>query len=147
MRRLGKRILAGIAACCMVCTTMPEIPVWADAEGTTYYVDQDGGNDDASGTSEAEAWSSLDKINSVTFQPGDRILFQKGDVWTGQLSPKGSGEEGNPIFIGAYGEGMKGPGSTAITGAGKTGMTWKTGSLTRLSTSTTRNTGRSHPWK
>ena len=91
MRRLGKRILAGIAACCMVCTTMPEIPVWADAEGTTYYVDQDGGNDDASGTSEAEAWSSLDKINSVTFQPGDRILFQKGDVWTGQLSPKGSG--------------------------------------------------------
>ncbi|MCA5962484.1 hypothetical protein LC724_21800 [Blautia sp. RD014234] len=43
MRRLGKRILAGIAACCMVCTTMPEIPVWADAEGTTYYVDQDGG--------------------------------------------------------------------------------------------------------
>lgn len=109
MRRLGKRILAGIAACCMVCTTMPEIPVWADAEGTTYYVDQDGGNDDASGTSEAEAWSSLDKINSVTFQPGDRILFQKGDVWTGQLSPKGSGEEGNPIVIGAYGEGDERP--------------------------------------
>lgn len=109
MRRLGKRILAGIAACCMVCGTMPEIPVKADIEGTTYYVDRDGGNDNASGTSQSEAWSSLEKINSVTFRPGDQILFQKGDVWTGQLSPKGSGEEGNPIVIGAYGEGDERP--------------------------------------
>ena len=77
MRRLGKRILAGIAACCMVCTTMPEIPVWADAEGTTYYVDQDGGNDDASGTSEAEPGPPLTRSTVLHFSPATVFSFKK----------------------------------------------------------------------
>lgn len=84
---------------------VPGVEVQAEeSAGTTYYIDYDGGDDGNPGTSEEDAWSSLEKINSTTFEPGDKILFQKGDVWTGQLSPKGSGEKGNPIEIGAYGD-------------------------------------------
>lgn len=84
---------------------VPGVEVQAEeSAGTTYYIDFDGGDDENPGTSEDDAWSSLEKVNSTTFEPGDKILFQKGDVWTGQLSPKGSGEKGNPIEIGAYGD-------------------------------------------
>lgn len=64
-----------------------------DLKGQDYYIDSDGGNDSNAGTSPEEAWSTLDKVNSTTFKPGDRLLFENGDVWTGQLSPKGSGEK------------------------------------------------------
>ncbi len=47
-------------------------------------------------------------VNNRTFQPGDRILLKAGSVWKEEtLSPKGSGEEGNPIVIGSYGDGDK----------------------------------------
>lgn len=86
------------------------VPVWgaeAKAEqnkGVTYYIDRDGGNDSNSGTDPKNAWSSLEKVNATTFRPGDKILFQKGDVWNGQLSPKGSGTKEAPIVIGDYGD-------------------------------------------
>ncbi|MBQ2677255.1 MAG: hypothetical protein IJF54_07660 [Clostridia bacterium] len=77
--------------------------------GTTYYVDSDGGNDSNSGTSSSAAWKTLSKVNSTTFQPGDNILFKKGGVWTGTLYPKGSGEKGAPITISSYGTGTAMP--------------------------------------
>ena len=70
--------------------------------GTTYYVSAEG-NDSFSGKSPEKPWKSLDKVNSVTFRPGDQILFECGDTWAGKtLHPLGSGEEGNPIVIGSY---------------------------------------------
>ena len=80
-----------------------------DLKGQDYYIDSDGGNDSNAGTSPEEAWSTLDKVNSTTFKPGDRLLFENGDVWTGQLSPKGSGEKGNPIIIASYGNAEERP--------------------------------------
>lgn len=77
-----------------------------EGSGTTYYVDADNGNDSSSGTKESSAWKSIEKVNSVTYKAGDRILFKAGCEWENAvLSPKGSGEEGNPIIIGSYGEG------------------------------------------
>lgn len=76
-------------------------------EGTVYYVDSENGSDTNNGTSEATAFETIEKINSIEFQPGDQILFKCGGTWTGALMPKGSGEEGNPITIGSYGEGPK----------------------------------------
>lgn len=76
-------------------------------EGTIYYVDSENGNDTNNGTSEGTAFQTIEKINSIEFQPGDQILFKCGGTWTGALMPKGSGEEGNPITIGSYGEGPK----------------------------------------
>lgn len=38
-------------------------------------------------------------------QPGDTILLKRGMTFTGMLAPKGNGEDGAPIRIGAYGRG------------------------------------------
>lgn len=94
----------------------------AEAAGTTYYVDAAQGSDSNSGTSEAAAWKTLGKVNSVTFSPGDRILLKAGSIWKDQyLDLKGSGAEGNPITVDRYGSGAK-PlidfGNTAVGGEG-----------------------------
>lgn len=77
------------------------------AAGSVYYVDAASGNDDNPGTSVKKAWKSLAKVNGITYQPGDQILFKAGGMWTGQLRPKGSGAEGQPIRIGMYGKGSR----------------------------------------
>jgi len=78
------------------------------AQDKTYFVSAQG-NDSADGLSVATAWKSIEKVNSVTFQPGDRILFRKGDTFYGQIAVKGSGEEGRPITMSSYGEGSGRP--------------------------------------
>lgn len=86
----------------------------APASGRTYYLDSANGSDSADGTTPAQAWKSLRKVNATTFEPGDRILLKSGSSWTGQLWPKGSGTASAPITLGAYGQGPK----PAIKGAG-----------------------------
>jgi hypothetical protein len=81
----------------------------------TYYVDSVQGSDSNHGTSPREPWKSLDKVNSTSFRPGDRILFKCGSAWEGQLAPKASGIEGAPIVVESYGQGA-GP---RIDGAGR----------------------------
>ncbi len=71
-----------------------------------YYVDPKG-SDANSGTSLYKPWQSLDKVNSTVFKPGDRILFKKGGIWTGTLTPPSSGSTGHPIVFSSYGTGAK----------------------------------------
>lgn len=79
---------------------------------TVYYV-KNGGNDLASGTSEAEAWATISKVNyekgAGTFVAGDFILFNRGDTWReASLDFTNiNGTLGNPITIGSYGTGYK----------------------------------------
>lgn len=73
--------------------------------GTAYYVDSQTGDDAQAGTRPEQAWKSLAKVNGTRFAPGDRILFKGGTRYTGELRPQGSGREGQPIRIGAYGAG------------------------------------------
>jgi hypothetical protein len=75
---------------------------------TTYYVDSENGNDTNSGTSEANAWKNLGKVNASTFTSGDKILLQNEGSWVGTLHPQGSGTVGNPIVISSYGDNSKG---------------------------------------
>lgn len=77
------------------------------ATNTTYYVDATGGADSNAGTSPAAAWRTLAKVNATTFAAGDQILLRAGGQWTGQIVAKGSGVLGNPITIGAYGDGPR----------------------------------------
>ncbi len=79
-------------------------PVADASGGTTYYVSTTGSDSNA-GTSSSSPWKSLAKVDATMFQPGDRILFQAGNSWRGQLWPKGSGSSGAPITIGSYGTG------------------------------------------
>lgn len=76
-------------------------------DGVIYYIDAVNGNDNNPGTSEDQAWQTINKVNTIIFQPGDQILFKAGNEWTGSLKPQGSGVEGAPIVISSYGEGAK----------------------------------------
>ena len=72
---------------------------------TDYHLDCGAGDDGNSGLSAEAAWRSPEKINATTFAPGDAILLKRGSRCPGMLWPKGSGEEGRPIRIDAYGNG------------------------------------------
>lgn len=76
--------------------------------GTTYFVDATGGNDGSAGTSESTAWQTIAKLNASTFNPGDTILFKRGETWTGtKLTVPSSGTSGHPITFADYGSGAK----------------------------------------
>ena len=85
--------------------------------GTTYYVNSITGSDDAFGTSSDTPWKSISKVNSIVFNPGDKILFACGSSWSSQLNPQGSGTNDNPIVIDKYGTGPL----PLIDGGGYTG--------------------------
>ena len=71
-----------------------------------YYVSNSAGSDASNGTSTSSPWKTLSKVNSRTFQPGDTILFKRGDTWTRQnLKINSSGQSGRPITFAAYGTG------------------------------------------
>lgn len=73
--------------------------------GKAYYLDSTSGDDRHDGSSAALAWRSLDRLNRVTFGPGDRILFKRGGDYAGAFLPKGSGAAGAPVVVDAYGAG------------------------------------------
>ncbi|MFB9327971.1 hypothetical protein ACFFSY_18755 [Paenibacillus aurantiacus] len=107
MKRTSKKFIAILAILTMVCGFELQAPPVANAAGTTYYIDNIGGNDGNNGTSPGGAWKSLDKVNATTFSPADKILFKAGGTWNGRLWPKGSGASGSPIIIDQYGTGSK----------------------------------------
>ena len=74
---------------------------------TTYYVSSTG-NDANSGTSPATPWQTTAKVNSWSYAPGDSILFQGGQTFTGGIVLTGtsSGTATSPIVISSYGAGM-----------------------------------------
>ncbi|GGH00496.1 right-handed parallel beta-helix repeat-containing protein [Silvibacterium dinghuense] len=84
------------------------------AHAATYYISSSG-SDTNSGLRKNDAWKTLDQVNRHVFAPGDRILFHRGDAWSGQLTPQGSGAEGHPVILDTYGSGpepiIHGPGT------------------------------------
>lgn len=66
-----------------------------------YYIDPQFGRADADGLSMENARLSLD---GLTLHGGDSVLFKRGSVIRGAVGNI-SGEEGQPILYGAYGEG------------------------------------------
>jgi hypothetical protein len=72
----------------------------------TYHVDATRGDDARDGLSPGTAWRSLTRVNKARLQPGDHVLFRRGETWHGQLIPQSGGEAG-AITYGAFGEGDK----------------------------------------
>ncbi|MHC1748924.1 MAG: immunoglobulin-like domain-containing protein [Cellulosilyticaceae bacterium] len=68
----------------------------------SYYMDASLGNDANTGLSPEQAFKSLDKLNTITFKPGDKVLFKSGETWSGGFHPKGSGNEQEPIVVDSY---------------------------------------------
>lgn len=65
------------------------------------------GSDDASGRTPATPWATTDRVNRERLQPGDQVLFRRGDQWDGNVVITDSGDANAPIVIGAYGAGPR----------------------------------------
>lgn len=78
------------------------IPTFA----TTYYVDNNMGNDLNTGFSPSTPWQTLTKVNSFLFSANDSVLFVRNGVWRGQLIPQSGSIEGY-ITYSDYGLGAK----------------------------------------
>jgi uncharacterized repeat protein (TIGR02059 family) len=76
------------------------------ASATDYYISYSG-NDTNNGLSSSAPWRTIAKVNSAfsIMKPGDRILFKRGDVFTGQITLTRSGSATAKIIFDAYGVG------------------------------------------
>ena len=105
--------LALLLAGTTVASMMPAVSVKAEgntANGTTYYVDSNGGNDSNEGTSEGKAFKTLDKVNALDLEPGDTVLLKKGSVFEDQaltFTKEDSGTAEAPVKVSTYGEGKR----------------------------------------
>lgn len=91
----------------LFCTTLMFMVISSIGWAATYYVSNNG-NDGNAGTSSSAPWKTVSKVNSRSFSPGDKILFERGGSWNEQLKPSSSGSDaGGYITYGAYGSGNK----------------------------------------
>lgn len=91
--------------CCFILFFLLLFFPYNEVSAATYYVDATTGSDADDGLSEANAWQTVNKVNTSSFSPGDQILFKKGEIWRESLVVPSSGASGNPITFGNYGTG------------------------------------------
>jgi len=103
---------------------------------TTYYV-AGNGNDTNDGLTTSTAWQTISKVNATSLQPGDQVLFRRGDTFYGKIILPQSSNSQN-ILYGAYGTGAKPiiTGFTSVTAwTNKGGNIWEsTNAVSTLST-------------
>ena len=71
---------------------------------TNYYV-KNSGNDSNTGLSDSQAWKTISKINSSSFNPGDTVFLECGSVWRETLTIPSSGSSSLYIVFTKYGNG------------------------------------------
>jgi hypothetical protein len=80
-----------------------------NSEAINYYTSTNG-NDTNDGLSTENAIQTIAKVNTLNLQPGDSVLFKRGNTWRfptdAYLTPK-SGDNSGYISYGAYGKGNK----------------------------------------
>ena len=59
----------------------PFSPFHPKAFAATFYIDATNGNDSNNGLLTATPWKTIAKIIASSFQPGDQILFKRGEIW------------------------------------------------------------------
>ncbi len=75
-----------------------------------YYISSLNGDNGKSGTSEEEAWETLDQLKKIELHPGDQVLLEKGSEFNGYIHLKNvHGTADAPIKIGSYGTGERRP--------------------------------------
>lgn len=81
------------------------------AAGRIYYVDSINGSNANNGLSPQTAFKSAGRLNRINFEPGDQVLFKRGQVFTIPkflgLAVDDSGTRTAPVVISAYGNGDK----------------------------------------
>ena len=80
---------------------------YGNAEGATFYVDKDKGDDQNNGLGQNSPWKTIGRLNKNQYKPGDIILLKKNQIWREKLVFQNSGTTSQPIKIGAYGDGAR----------------------------------------
>jgi hypothetical protein len=72
----------------------------------TYYISPSG-NDSNTGNSPEDAFKTIEKLNSMEFEPGSKILFEGGKTFNGQLvlTAEDANDAEYPVLISSYGSG------------------------------------------
>ncbi|HXK60983.1 MAG TPA: right-handed parallel beta-helix repeat-containing protein [Acidobacteriota bacterium] len=102
-----------------------------------YFVSPKG--DDTAEGSEAQPWRTLDRVNRVDLEPGDRVLLEAGERFCGTLSldSDDSGIPGRPVEISSYGRGR-----ATIDAGNSAGIELKSTSHVRVRKLNCRGSGR-----
>jgi hypothetical protein len=91
----------------------------SSSDGNRYYLSTNG-NDNNSGRTLAAAWLTIDKLNSIDLNPGDKVLFEAGQTFPGtiRLNNRDSGLSNQRIQFSSTGSGkaiIDGGNSSAIS--------------------------------
>ena len=98
-------------------------------QASDYFVSPQG-SETNSGLSQGQAWKSIAKVNQGRFRSGDRILFQAGQTFAGNLAITPANllaKGGRPLEIGTYGLGSP---ATISAGSGTGLSVYNTANLT-----------------
>jgi hypothetical protein len=103
----GKAGISGIALLLLMSGALP-------LAATEYFISPTG-NDGAQGTSTNAAWRTIQRVNRARFRPGDRVRFEAGGSFEGNLllTAVDAGTSNDPVIIGSFGRGR----ATILAGA------------------------------
>lgn len=96
-----------------ICTSLFTVKAYAADDnkrtvGRDYYISSIRGDNKNDATTENKPWETLDKLERIELQPGDRVLLESGSVFNGFIHLKDvSGTKENPIEITKYGGDIK----------------------------------------
>ena len=81
--------------------------IGATSQKKTYYISSHG-NDLNNGLGITSAWKTLSPVNNLNLEPGDQVLLEGGQNFTGtiELNADDLGTATSPIVISSYGNGM-----------------------------------------
>ena len=101
-------LLIGITATIGALSWLPIQASAAGSEGTTYYFSTLNGDNNNSGTSQEQAWASLNMLEekNITLQAGDKVYLERGSIFNNEFLHlrEVKGTQDAPIVIDAYGD-------------------------------------------
>ncbi|HTV14452.1 MAG TPA: right-handed parallel beta-helix repeat-containing protein [Acidobacteriaceae bacterium] len=103
---LSKRTLLLLATLLVAGSTGRAQNSSPSGSGRHFYLDCSAAQGGA-GDSQESAWNSVARLNAEALRPGDIVALRRGTICHGSLAPSGSGSEGAPIRLTAYGEGSR----------------------------------------
>ncbi len=125
MKRTLKTIVRPAFLFCMTaaCAALLFGPAAMAQAATTYYVDYEGGDDAAAGTSPEQAFRHAPgdpqagaAAAGVELQPGDIVMFKGGVIYRGQFRVRSSGTSEAPITYDGNSDGTFGEGRAILDG-------------------------------